>query len=53
MLEHKPGKYINGGCGSVITFNLRPGLVIPARNECGLGKVYCETCKTNKNLGGE
>ena len=53
MLQKKPGKYIHGGCGAVITFELRPGLVIPGSTECGLGKVYCEACKTNKNLGGE
>ena len=51
MLEQKPGKYINGGCGATIAFPLRPGLVIPSRTECGLG-FYCEVCKINKNLEG-
>ena len=53
MLQKKPGKYIHGGCGAIIIFDLRPGFVIAGQTECGLGKVYCEACKINKNLGGE
>ena len=45
MLEKKLGKYINGGCGTVIDLPPGPKYLIPPRTECGLEFVYCEACQ--------
>ena len=46
--EKKPGKYIHGGCGTLIELPLGPRHLMPSRTECGLGFVYCEKCQTRK-----
>ena len=48
MLEKKLGKYIHGGCGTVIDLLLNPERLIPSRTECGLAFVYCQECQTRK-----
>jgi len=44
MLVKEPGKYIHGGCGTVITSEPRPGYLIGERTECGLNKRLCGGC---------
>ena len=54
-LQKKPGKYIHGGCGTIIDLPLNPKrspqLRIPSRTECGLGKVYCTSGNPNGCAG--
>ena len=44
MLVKEPGKYLHGGCGTVITSEPRPGYLIGELTECGLNKRLCGGC---------
>lgn len=45
ILFKEPGKYINGGCGTVIASEPGPGYLIGERTECGLNKQLCGCCR--------
>ena len=45
ILAKKPGEYLHGGCGAVITSEPSPGYLLGERTECGLNKRLCGGCR--------
>jgi len=51
MLVKEPGKYIHGGCGTVITSEPRLGYRIGESTECGLNNRLCDSCTESDPSG--